>query len=143
MTSRCTQHSYSPTSLIDLCVLSLLHTRLMFSSFYLTSSFYTFDLFSPHTISKWFSSSFVGTLCNQSKNSVLSEGTKHVWLDVEFPHSGGQTVGVIVGGLALLAMILVGISCHRKRARKRKLNALLAKRYGNTFHFFKTLSRIS
>ena len=56
--------------------------------------------------------------------------------DVEFPHSGGgQTVGAIVGVLALVAMILVGIACHRKRTRKRKLNALHAKRYGSTFYF--------
>jgi len=62
---------------------------------------------------------------------------------VEFPHSGGQTVGVIVGGLALVAIVLVVIGCRRKRTRKRKLNALLAKRYGSTVHFsFKTLSRI-
>ena len=55
---------------------------------------------------------------------------------VKFPHSDGKTAGVIVGSLALVAMILVGIDCHRKRTRKRKLNALLAKRYCSTFPFF-------
>ena len=48
-------------------------------------------------------------------------------------------VGVIVGGLALVVIILVGIGCHRKRTRKRKLNALLAKRYGSTSHFFQNI----
>jgi len=67
---------------------------------------------------------------------VLQSLKRSVLSDVEFSHSGGQTVGVIVGGLALLAMILVGISCHRKRTRKRKLNAILAKRYGSTISFF-------
>ena len=59
-----------------------------------------------------------------------------MWLYEEFLHSGGQTIAVIVGGLALVVMLLVGIGCHRKRTRKRKLNVLLAKRYGSTFHFF-------
>ena len=48
-------------------------------------------------------------------------------------------VGVIVGGLALVVIILVGIDCHRKRTRKRKLNALLGKRYGSTSHFFQNI----
>ena len=33
----------------------------------------------------------------------------------------------------------MGIDCHRKRTRKRKLNALLAKRYGSTSHFFQNI----
>ena len=71
---------------------------------------------------------------------IVSQDAKHIWLYVEYPPSGGQTVGVIVGGLALVAMTLVGIGFHRKRKRKRKLSALLAKRYGSTFHFFQHLT---
>ena len=61
----------------------------------------------------------------------------------DYPPSGGQTVGVIVGGLALVAMTLVGIGFHRKRKRKRKVHALLAKRYESTFHFFQHLTFIT
>ena len=64
----------------------------------------------------------------------------HVWLYVEYPPSGGQTVGVVVGVLALVAMTLLGIGFHRKRTRKRKLNAILAKRYENAFHVFQHLT---
>ena len=47
----------------------------------------------------------------------------------------GKITGIFAGSVALFVMIVVGIGCHKNRKRKTKLNALLSKRYGSTFHF--------